>query len=188
MTQSDIKNKDLIARLKQLSYTDKDLLIFHKCFNNSNNRCSNDLTKTYRYPNLMKLSHFCMILSGNREYTLYQTLIEALSNNCIPIIISDYAVLPFESVIDWKRIALFFSENDFEQHLFHVVTTLSPAYIDHLHRHIYWIFQTYFRNISKITETIMDILQDRFFPFQAKNYMDWNSASIEVCICSLKTC
>lgn len=38
-------------------------------------------------------------------------LLEAMAANCIPVVVMNSVVMPFESVIDWKRAAVFVMED-----------------------------------------------------------------------------
>lgn len=49
----------------------------------------------------LQKSVFCIIFRGNR--LSQPALLEAMAFGCIPIILSDTVVMPFQEIIDWKR-------------------------------------------------------------------------------------
>lgn len=47
-------------------------------------------------------SVFCTVFRGTR--LAQPVLLEAMASGCIPIVLADTLVMPFEEVIDWKRL------------------------------------------------------------------------------------
>lgn len=43
-----------------------------------------------------------------------------------------------------------------------------------------WLYEKYFSSIEKITNTVLDIIQDRVYPQWARVYEDWNIPPQEV--------
>lgn len=151
----------------------KDLFILGPCLHHnpiSNTiRCMGE--KIYKYPDILQSSLFCLVIRGAR---LGQAvLMDSLAAGCIPVIISDSIVMPFDDVIDWRRAVIFIREVD----ILNVIQTLknvSSKRIQELRRHCYWLWNKYFKDIGKIVNTSLEILANRVFPQLARDYYYWN--------------
>ncbi|RDX98188.1 putative arabinosyltransferase ARAD1, partial [Mucuna pruriens] len=58
----------------------------------------------------MRKSLFCLSPAGDTPSSA--RLFDAIVSGCIPVIISDELELPFEGILDYRKIALFISSND----------------------------------------------------------------------------
>eukprot|EP00747_Dinoflagellata_sp_TGD_P093386 gnl/TRDRNA2_/TRDRNA2_165750_c0_seq2.p1 gnl/TRDRNA2_/TRDRNA2_165750_c0~~gnl/TRDRNA2_/TRDRNA2_165750_c0_seq2.p1 ORF type:complete len:362 (-),score=47.26 gnl/TRDRNA2_/TRDRNA2_165750_c0_seq2:106-1092(-) len=56
------------------------------------------------YFEIMGNSHFCLVPEGTSSWTNH--LYEAFFAGCIPFILSDRFVLPFQDLIDWKQVSI----------------------------------------------------------------------------------
>ena len=108
-------------------------------------------------------------------------------------------VLPFQDVIDWKRlgfylvniviakvkkfffckIIIFFraSITILESDLSSLIEKLSSVSDDkklELQQQGTWLYQRYFESIEKITLTTLDIINQRVYPQNSLHYEDWN--------------
>lgn len=106
-------------------------------------------------------------------------LLEAMAADCIPVIIADSLVMPFQSVLDWKRAAIFLPEDNLSD-LMDVLKAISDQHVSEMQRQVTWLYNTYFSTIEKITMTSLDLIQDRVYPQWAKVYEQWNIASSQV--------
>ncbi|KAI5703393.1 hypothetical protein M8J75_011250 [Diaphorina citri] len=142
--------------LKQLSSIHPELIVLDMCEHdrNSSLRCYND--RVYKYPYVLTESTFCIVMRGARLGQ--KVLHESLAAGCIPIIIADTYVLPFSEIIDWKRAALVIPE----------------AEISSLVDVVRYLYNRYFSSIADITNTVLDILNQRVFPHLSKPYEHWN--------------
>ncbi|XP_051164279.1 exostosin-2 [Leptopilina boulardi] len=151
----------------------KEILILGPCLHhnpmNNSIRCVEE--HVYKYPDILQMSNFCLIIRGAR---LGQSaFLESMAAGCIPVIISDLLVMPFQEVIDWKRAAIFIREVD----ILMVVPTLkkiSEKRIIELRNQVSWLYKKYFESMGTITETSLEILADRVFPHLARDYNFWN--------------
>ncbi|XP_021732673.1 probable arabinosyltransferase ARAD1 isoform X2 [Chenopodium quinoa] len=64
----------------------------------------------------MHTSRFCLHPAGDTPFAC--RLFDAIVSLCIPVIISDHIELPFEDVIDYKKIAIFVDTNSSVKHGF----------------------------------------------------------------------
>ncbi|XP_076297502.1 exostosin glycosyltransferase sotv isoform X2 [Lasioglossum baleicum] len=114
---------------------------------------------------------FCLVLRGARLGQ--STLLDCMAAGSIPVIIADSLVMPFHDVIDWTRAAIFVSEADILS-IISVLKKVSLQRIIELQEQGTWLYQKYFKSMEKITETTLEILADRVFPYLARDYMFWN--------------
>eukprot|EP00249_Psilotum_nudum_P011504 c23215_g1_i1 orf=1772-2443(+) len=77
---------------------DDDILVFKK------------LPKKYSYHDLMKSSKYCICPGGYEVNS--PRIVEAIYNECVPVILADGFVLPFSDVLDWNAFSLHLPEKD----------------------------------------------------------------------------
>ncbi|KAJ9582478.1 hypothetical protein L9F63_003171, partial [Diploptera punctata] len=159
--------------LWHLAQDHSELLLLEPCTGeqqgNYSVRCRDK--ELYHYPQVLQLAKFCLVVRGAR---LGQpTLLEALAANCIPVMCADSLVMPFQDVLDWKRAAIFVSEDDLGS-LMEILTSVSDDRIAELQRQGSWLYEQYLSSIQAVTITTLDILNDRVFPQNARTYQEWN--------------
>lgn len=106
-------------------------------------------------------------------------LLEAMAANCIPVIVMDGVVMPFNNVIDWKRAAVFIME-DYLNTLMSILKRISEDRIVDMQQQIKFLYDRYFSSMKSIVETTFDIVQDRVYPHWGRTYDDWNLRPTEV--------
>ena len=125
-------------------------------------------------------------MSGDAPWSA--RLIEAMSVGCIPIIISDGWILPFQTIIDWRRLLLRFSEHSFlqivrksAQKANSVNDTrnnesaneiLSKYYDNHFclwHREILQTFETFFSDTRRVTQGLLSVIDTHLNVLMAAN-------------------
>lgn len=146
---------------------------------------------------------FCLIIRGAR--LAQPILLEAMAAGCVPVIVADSLVMPFQEVLDWKRYNIFCLFNTFlenlslmyhlnkilsnlifrvavfvaEEELSGLLDTIRRISDDHLlemQKNGQYLYQSYFSSIKTITNTALDILNQRVFPQSSKTYEEWNVA------------
>ncbi|CAH1373650.1 hypothetical protein MTP99_015021 [Tenebrio molitor] len=159
--------------LQKLSYQySESLLIVDACHNhNYTKRCKENSNEKFSYPALLQDSTFCLIFRGERMGQF--ALLEAMAADCIPVVVMDGAVLPFNNVIDWKRAAVFIMEN-YLHTLMDVLGKISPKRVRQMRETVRFLYNSYFSSVDKITITTLDIIQDRVYPHWSRIYDDWN--------------
>lgn len=167
---------DLVTDLQDLADANDKLLLLQSCHDedepaNHTIRCQYKTGNLFSYPEVLKHAHFCVIGRGVR--LAQPSLLEALSVGCIPVIVIDSIVMPFKSVIDWHRVAIFIPEDNLNT-LVTVLTAVSKERREEMTAQAKWLFDRYFSSIEQMTTTVLDIMNDRVFPLMAKSYEHWN--------------
>lgn len=164
--------------LQDLSFRHPELLILDQCdSHNYSRRCEISSGKKYHYPQILHQSTFCLVFRGERMGQF--VLMEAMAANCIPVIVIDGAVLPFSNVIDWKRAAIFVME-DYLNTVMNIIKKISKEKTEEMQKQVKFLYDKYFSSLKAITDTTLDIIQDRVYPHWTKTYDDWNLRPEEV--------
>lgn len=134
-------------------------------------RCSFPALTPIEYPEILGQGTFCLIIRGVR--LAQPALIEALAANCIPVIVADNLVMPFEEVIDWTLASITIREADLHS-IASVLKAISATRIEEMQRQGRHLYEKYFKDIETIVETMLEELNDRVFPHLALPYQSWN--------------
>lgn len=126
----------------------------------SDNRCTEDESNydQYNFVDLLKDSKFCLIPRGRRLGS-YRFL-EALSFGCIPVVLSDSWVRPFDDIIDWSSAIIQFEENMLLQ-VPDILRDLDRATIHSMRRNCLTIYRRYFSTIERIVLTSLSLIDKR---------------------------
>ncbi|KAL1459980.1 hypothetical protein WDU94_011922 [Cyamophila willieti] len=162
---------EYMNELKQLTHTHPELIVMDMCEHdrNSSLRCHGG--QVYKYPQVLMQSTFCIVMRGSRLGQ--KVLHESMAAGCIPIIIADTYVLPFSEILDWKRAAIVIPEAEISS-LVDVMKDLSEKHVAELKAQVKYLYGRYFSSIPAITNTVLDILNQRVFPHLAQPYEHWN--------------
>ncbi|EDV25977.1 uncharacterized protein TRIADDRAFT_24279 [Trichoplax adhaerens] len=160
-------------RLMNLA-NDNRILILQRCSVNSSHkayyqRCSHK--QSISYPTILQDSTFCLMLRGYR--LIQSNFLDALKFGCIPVVLSDEYILPFSEVLDWKRAALVFREDQLLS-LPAVLSSISTKTRHNLRKQGMFFWQSYFKSLELITLTTLQIINDRIFYNTARSYSEWN--------------
>lgn len=134
-------------------------------------RCSFPALTPIEYPEILGQGTFCLIIRGVR--LAQPALLESLAANCIPVVVADNLVMPFEEVIDWTLVLITIREADLHS-IASVLKAISPTRIEEMQRQGRHLYEKYFKDIETIVETMLEELNDRVFPHLALPYQSWN--------------
>ncbi len=128
----------------------------------------------YRTLNLSK-STFALIIgskTGVSSSATYTRLIEALHFGSIPVLLGVKS-LPFESVIDWSRAAVFVPSPRIGQ-LHYVLRAIQPNNVLEYRRQGRFLWDTYFSSTSSIVDMVFALVRYKAYypPPSAKDYTD----------------
>lgn len=123
-------------------------------------RCEKDDSAydQYDFDDLMQNSVFCLTPRGRRLGSF--RFLEALSYDCIPVVLSDSWVWPFGEIIDWSRVAIQFNE-DLIFHVPDLLRDIEPPVIAAMQRNCRAHYQEYFSTTEKIVMTALSIVEKR---------------------------
>lgn len=143
-------------------------------------RCEHDnaIYDSIDYSELMENATFCLIPRGRRLGS-YRFL-EALSVGCIPVLLSNDWVKPFDEIIDWKQVVVDGDERQLFQ-LGEMLRSFDPERIQRMRSLSLAIYETYFSSVQQIVLTTIDILTDRIRSHLAKSSFSWNLVRTGIC-------
>ncbi|XP_017148628.1 exostosin-1 [Drosophila miranda] len=139
------------------------------------NRCDEDNREydRYDYETLLQNSTFCLVPRGRRLGSF--RFLEALQAGCIPVLLSNAWVLPFESKIDWKQAAIWADERLLLQ-VPDIVRSISAERIFALRQQTQVLWERYFGSIEKIVFTTFEIIRERLPDYPVRSSLVWNSS------------
>ncbi|XP_067626852.1 exostosin-1 [Eurosta solidaginis] len=138
-------------------------------------RCDEDNREydKYDYETLLQNSTFCLVPRGRRLGSF--RFLEALQAGCIPVLLSNGWVLPFESKIDWKEAVVWADERLLLQ-VPDVVRSISLERILALRQQTQVLWERYFGSIEKIVFTTFEIIRERLPDYPIRNTFVWNTS------------
>eukprot|EP00966_Prymnesium_polylepis_P027465 634961-Prymnesium_polylepis.1 len=86
----------------------------------------------------MRNSTFCLVPRGDSPTS--RRLYDAIQAGCIPVVVASKLQLPFESELDWRQFALFYSDEEARQDpcvLFDTLRNVSPARVMELRTNLW---------------------------------------------------
>lgn len=140
-------------------------------------RCSFPGNSAVVYPNILEEGTFCLVIRGVR--LAQPNLLEAMAAGCIPVIMADNMILPFEEIIDWTLIAITIRESDLHS-IMTVLRAVSKQRIKEMQQQGRFIYEKYFKDIPTIVNTLLDEMNDRVFPHLAVPMSSWNLPDVAV--------
>lgn len=123
--------------------------------------CAKDesIYNQYQSDDLMN-STFGLAPAGRGPSSL--RLLEVLSAGSIPVVISDNFVLPFDTLIDWRRCVLVFPTSQMHR-ILPTLRSLSTEEIEFRRENCQFIYREFLENDDKIVATTAMALKSRFF-------------------------
>ncbi|VDM61220.1 unnamed protein product [Angiostrongylus costaricensis] len=120
------------------------------------------------YEAMMANSTFCLTPRGRR-------FLEALRFGCIPVVLSDDWILPFDEIIDWSNAVVVIPEADVLLAGFcgsilvpDILYTYTPQDIFQMKQHGFYIYYRYFSSVEKIVITALQVKLRPYFYFLNK--------------------
>ena len=114
-----------------------------------------DKTKDVRYEELLRDSIFAFVPRGDANFSY--RLLEVMSFGCIPIILSDGWVLPFDRVLDWDTFSLNFS-SDAISLIPGILGSLGSDEIALRFKKVQTVYDAHFKDLPRILDTLFDEL------------------------------
>uniref|UniRef100_A0A1I8NI87 Exostosin-2 n=1 Tax=Musca domestica TaxID=7370 RepID=A0A1I8NI87_MUSDO len=152
----------------------KDILLLQQCNNKPSRktRClAADNGHEISYPSVLLKGTFCLLgpslRLGNPD------LLEMLAFNCIPVIVVDSYILPFEDVIDWSLASVRIREADIHLVL-DTLKSISSEKAEEMKQQGRRLYENYFNSIRTLTMTTLEYIQCRLFPHTERNKKHWN--------------
>lgn len=168
---------DYLAELQNIASSSNDLLLLERCKTEDGRthylkRCEYTTGTVFDYPDILKEGLFCIVVRSKR--LTQAILMDLIASQCIPVIIADSIIMPFNSHLDWQRIALFVPENNIKN-LVKIVHSVSKERRGELYWQLRWVYEQYFASVEKITLATLEIMNEKVFPLAARVYEEWNT-------------
>lgn len=164
-----------LEELQSIASSSNDLLLLNRCKTDDKidhtKRCEYTTGREFEYPQVLKEGMFCLVVRSAR--LLQSMLLDVIASQCIPIIIADSVVLPFNSHLDWNKLAIVIPEDNIKN-LLKIVHAVSSERRGELFWQLRWVYDKYFATIEKITLTALEIINEKVFPLASRMYEDWN--------------
>lgn len=118
----------------------------------------NALTKTTdsQYEELLADSVFAFVPRGDASCAGYR-LLEVMSFGCIPVILSDGGILPFDRQLDWNAFSLCFSADAIPM-IPDILASLSDEEVARLSSEVQRVYATHFKDLDCIANTLVSEL------------------------------
>lgn len=134
-------------------------------------RCRGD--EVFPYPEILELSQLCLVTRGGR---LGQAVLhDALRAGCVPVVVADTLVMPFQQVLDWRVASVQLYEDDLPELLHIIKRDVSSDRLQQLQEQVSWLFSEYFSSVKAVTLTALAVLNERVFPIQRATLRHWNT-------------
>jgi len=127
--------------------------------------CDVSTGETVSYPHVLSEATFCLVMPT--AFLASPTLSDILMANCIPVIVSDEVVLPFQERIDWNRASIklhpFLLPNVIE-----ILKAIQTERIQEMKLYGKQVFELYFSSLERIALTTLKMINERVIPSSIK--------------------
>jgi glucuronyl/N-acetylglucosaminyl transferase EXT2 len=169
-------NSSAKLQLEQLATERDDLYIFDICDPEGSDyllRCRHG--QQYRYDQILSQAEFCLIFDEyemcHSHYTAQMALFDVLKFGCIPVIVSEEWLLPFEEILDWELIAIqlrYFYLKDLSA----ILLMRSDEEVAAMKKQVKFVFERYFSSMKNITLMLLKSLEMQVFPNTNRNFYE----------------
>lgn len=169
--------KKILTKMEE-DNSDKLILLESQCdltVNISSWRCNNQRNLKLKYPEILTSADFCLFMET--PFLGSPFLSDALMMGCIPVIIMDNYVLPFQDKIDWRSISIRITEHAFHR-LMNILNDISTDRITEMKEQGVSIWRRYFSSIKSITLSTLSLINERIFPQSVITRSKWNHLKI----------
>ena len=104
------------------------------------------------FTDLLAKSLFAFVPRGDALFSY--RLLEAMSFGCIPIVVSDGWVLPFDKIVDWQNLALHIPESEIPN-IPRILQRMSWRRTEEMQLAVNTVYTTHFANLDIIVETLV---------------------------------
>lgn len=167
--------RSYLEELQSIASSSNDLLLLDPCKTDDKvdhtKRCEYTTGREFNYPQILKESMYCLVIRSGR--LIQSILMEVIASQCIPIVIADSVVMPFNSHLDWNKIAIVIPEDNIKN-LLKIVHAVSNERRGELYWQLRWVYDRYFASMEKITLTTLEIINEKVFPLASRMYEEWN--------------
>ena len=105
------------------------------------------------YADLLAASLFAFVPRGDAEFSY--RLLEVMSFGCIPIVVSDGLVLPFDRTVPWNCFSIHMPEQRIE-HVPHLLTVIPHERVRAMQRSVASAYEEYFSSLRAVVRTLLD--------------------------------
>uniref|UniRef100_A0A1I8IDU4 Exostosin domain-containing protein n=1 Tax=Macrostomum lignano TaxID=282301 RepID=A0A1I8IDU4_9PLAT len=134
-------------------------------------RCARNGTR-YAYPDVLSKATFCLVFYT--QLTGSAALLDAVSRQCIPVILTNTNVFPFHELIEWNRFSIRLNREADVGSLFRMLTKFSRQYVAFMRYQMRVIYKRYFASPAAVALAVLQILNDRVFPYMAPSMQESN--------------
>jgi hypothetical protein len=123
------------------------------------------------FTELLMNTQFGLVIRGDAHYSY--RFMEVMSAGAIPVIFSDYWVLPFFEVIDYRKFAVLIKESDYKDTV-KILRAIPAEKVCEMRKEALRVYQTHMATFEGQFETVMQIFDARKKGTTFKMPMDWN--------------
>lgn len=111
----------------------REVLLNHWKNKDSDLQIYESLPKHVNYETMMKSSRFCICPSGYEVAS--PRIVEAILAECVPVLISEYYVVPFSDALDWKSFSVSIRVKDIPE-LKNILASVSWSHYTRMRRRV----------------------------------------------------